>query len=656
MPLDRQRVATRIFLSIVLLLSIIPLYAFAAPENSAVLPAGEQSVRVEVTQPTPSITPDDPLSVSVAVTTAAPAEYLEVRVRLRNPAGRLVYQKTEVRTDLAAGTHVIGYEHDTVPLDLPQGRYPIEIRVLASGADPVTATSRLLVVAKDARPVRVAVVVVPTYAPVVTMAGRFTHDPAIDTDLRDDLAFLTQLALSRSEPLELALPPVLTEQLARAAAGYETTTTVRVPATDEQPMRHARTLESLRSAIETGTISLVDVPYSLPDLAGLSAIRSTSDLALHFGQTDAVNALALHASPEPAVAYLGPRLSADAMTVLAERGATCVLAHADDVRSGDATATPGCYTVAGSATKVLVVDEAAARGAHDGAAAFYDALFDRIGEGPVVVLLRVGPDAPNTTLDVQHALDWIDEASWLRASDVASLTRSADPRPATLVRPAKETIDTSYWAEIATSRTATLAYAGAVGLEDPDALAAVRSLLVAESSLLTQTKASQGAPAEGLVRAAEARDFVMSQFALVRLDAKDVTLSASKGNVPLTLINDTGKKMALTLHAASDSGSSSAGSQDVVVQPAQNFLTLPVDLGNALADELVVTVRAGDLTVAEATVAVQASYIDRLATVLMVVIVLAVLLVIIRRRVNRPIADTADTIVEKPGRSGRSVS
>ncbi len=641
----RQRTATRILLSAALLVSIIPAQAFAAPETSPIAPTSDRPLTVEVSQPTPSIAPGDPFGLSVAITTASPTEYLEVRVRLRSPGGRLVYQKTEVRTTLAAGTHVIDYEHDTAALDLPQGRYPIEVRIRASGSDPTTTASRLLVVEKDTRPVRVAVVVAPTDTPCVTMAGRFTRDPAIDTRLRDDLAFLTQLALSRGNPLALAVPPVLTEQLARAAAGYETTATVRVAATDEQPARYSRMLESLRSAVETGTVDLIDVPYALPDLAGLAAIGGTSDLALHFRQTDAVSALALHVAPESAAAYLGPHLSAEAMSVLAERGVSCVLAHPGDVRSDETTAAPGCYTIAGTTTKVLVVDEAAALGVRDGAEAFYDALFDRIDSGPIVVLLRIGPGEPNTTLDVQHALDWIDGASWVRASDVSSLTRSADPGSATLARPSKTGADTSLWSEIVTSRSATLAYAEAVGLDDPDALAAVRSLLAAESSLLTQAADSGAARAEALARAAEARDFVAAQFALIQIDAKDVTLSASKGDVPLTLINNTGKTMTLTLRAASKTGSSTAGSQDIVAQPAQNFLTLPVDLGNTLADDLVVTVRAGDMPIAEATVAVRASYIDRLAIVLMVVVVLGVLLVIIRRRVNRPIVDTADTIV-----------
>ena len=40
--------------------------------------------------------------LDVAVTTDAVAEYLEVRVRLRSPSGKLIYQKTEVRSDLPA--------------------------------------------------------------------------------------------------------------------------------------------------------------------------------------------------------------------------------------------------------------------------------------------------------------------------------------------------------------------------------------------------------------------------------------------------------------------------------------------------------------------------------------------------------------------------
>jgi hypothetical protein len=80
--------------------------------------------------------------------------------------------------------------------------------------------------------------------------------------------------------------------------------------------------------------------------------------------------------------------------------------------------------------------------------------------------------------------------------------------------------------------------------------------------------------------------------------------------------------------------------QDITVQPTQNFLTVPVDLGNTLSDTLDVEVRAGEVSIAQAEVGVRASYIDRLATVLMVIVVLGGLLVFIRRRVMSPDAGT----------------
>jgi len=608
-----HRSAARILLTLTILVGLIPVYAHGAPETVAAAPDAEHS-----------------------------------------PSGKLVYQKTEVRSGLSAGSHVISYEYDMAELDLEQGRYPIDVRILATDADPTTATSRLLVVDPDTDVLPVAIVVVPNGVPYVTMAGTFAGDPAADTTLRDDLAFLTQLANDEDVPISLALPPVLAEQLARVAAGYETTAGVVVPASEETPARYARMLDSLRSAIETGTIELVDVPYGLPDLADLGSIGGSSDIDLHWRQADIVNTLAFLTTPESSVAYLGRQLTAEGLESADGRGTTCVLAREGSLRSEDATAAPGCYTVSDTDARVLVVDDDAAAGAHEGAEEFYDALFEQLdGGGPVVVMLEVGPGSPHTTTDVRHVIDWLGEAPWLRASEITSLARSADPESAAIARRAGESADAEYWGEIVPGRSAALAYFQAAGPDDQNAAAAIRALLTAESSLMTAGDPAGVGRAQGLARSAEALEYVAAQFALIRLDAKDVTLSGTRGDVPLTLINDTGKQLNLTLRAASGTRLSTVGSQEIVVQPTQNFITLPVDLGNALSDEIALTVRAGDMTVAEATVRVRASYIDRLATILMVVVVLAVLLVIIRRKVGSPVADTIQENAHSTRRASR---
>ncbi|MGB4441198.1 MAG: hypothetical protein WBJ62_03125 [Coriobacteriia bacterium] len=634
-----HRSAARILLALTLLVGFIPLHAHAAAETAGTALVHTQSVTAEVSQPTPSIALDGTFRLNVSVAVAAPLEYLEVRVRLRSPSGKLVYQKTEVHSGLPAGSHVISYEHDMAELGLKQGRYPIEVRILATDVDPANVSSRLLVVDPETDALPVAVVVAPTGVPYVTMAGTFAGDPAADTRLRDDLAFLAQLA-NDGPPIALALPPILIEQLARVAAGYETTAGIVVPASDETPVRYARMLDSLRSAVETGTIELIDVPYGLPDLADLSSIGGSPDLDLHWRQTDTVSALTLLDTSGSGVAYLGEHLSAEGLVSAGERGAACVLAHEGSLRSPDAAATPGCYTVDGTDTKVLVVNDAAAAGALEGPDAFYDALFEQLDGGTVVVLLEVGPGSPHTTEDVRHVVDWLGDASWLRAREVGSLTQASDREPASIAKRSGEPDDVEYWNEIVAGRSAALAYARAAGPDDPDATAAVRALLAAESSLITSEGSRASGRTQGLARSAEALEYVTAQFALIRLEAEDVTLSGTNGELPLTLINDTGKQLNLTLLAASGTRQSTVGAQEIVAQPTQNFLTLPVDLGNALSDEIAISVRAGDMTIAEAAVGVRASYIDRLATILMVVAVLAVLLVIIRRKVGSPVADT----------------
>ncbi|MBN2841190.1 MAG: hypothetical protein JXP37_09585, partial [Coriobacteriia bacterium] len=197
-----------------------------------------------------------------------------------------------------------------------------------------------------------------------------------------------------------------------------------------------------------------------------------------------------------------------------------------------------------------------------------------------------------------------------------------------------------YWDEIASARTSVIAYAGAIGQDDPDAEATSRALLAAESSLWAGCDGAWDRAAGGLDLARQAQQHVHSQFELVYFDAKDVTLSGSTGEVPLTLINNTGKPLTLSLHAQPDAPRASPSARVIEVQPTQNFVTVPVDLHNIASTNLTVSLRAGDLTVAETVVRVRTSYIDRLAAVGMVVLVLIVLLAIIHRKVKPAIAGT----------------
>lgn len=649
MQLRRQTAAFRIACAAALCLVLTSGQAVAAPNASA--PTTTQSVSVAVLHDSPSVTPDSTMHVTVRVTLAAPAEYLEVRLRMRKDSGRLLYQKTEIRADAAPGAHFVEYEYDLSELELEQGRYPLEIRVLATGSDATAAESRLLVTDPGEDPLPVAVVVNASAAPAVTTEGHFVTDPADDTRLRDDLFAVLQLAHNRRMPLSLALPPVLLEELGRIEGGFETTAGVSVPASSDVSVLAAALLDTLHSALSTGTVDIVDVPYALPDAGRLQEMSADEDFEMHWQRTDAVNAALLHTDAEPVVAYVGRTLTAGALDALEARGAGCVLAPPSAVRSDETTASPGCYQLPGSSLRVLVLDTQAAESAREGAEQFYDALFDRIGEGPVVMMLEIGSD-PDGVAAVQRALDWIDQATWLRATSLEGMSHISTEGSVRLSPVTPE--PSAYWTEVREGRDSGMAYGDAAGREDADAMALLRAVLVSESALFQgayrEARDTGEAVHDGRDFALAVREFVDAQFALIHLDAKDVALSGTTGDVPLTLINDTGKQLRLTLLAESESIHVDVSSQVHDIQPTQNFLTIPIDLGNTLSETVHVEVKAGEMTVTEATVNVTASYMDRLAIIGMVILVLGGLLVFIRRRALASDAATidADTDEHRP--------
>ena len=623
--------------------------AVGAPATSTPTPSPEQNVAIELIQPSPAVTPADPLRVDIVTSITAPAEYLEVRVRMFGPSGRLVYQKTEIRSEIPAGRHVIGFEYDLAPINLPPGRYPIEIRVLATGSEPTTQAGRLLIIPAGADALRVALAVQLTDTPAVAADGRFTRDPAVDTRFRDDLAFLTQLALDRRSPLALVTAPVLIEQVARAASGYETVDGTVMSADSEVAGRYARAISDLRSAVSTGAVSLVEVPYALPDLDGLERMSEQDDLAAHWDLADASMAAALGIETASPAAYIGDFPTASGLSATGEQNVEAVLVSPEALRSTDGTTGPGCYTVRGSSLRLLAFDENAARATSAGADAFYDELFDRLGEDDTVVLmLKVGTDAPNIAAEAQRAMDWIADASWLTLVDLGSAMSDA-PRPASLgPRPSSST-PPLYWQTVQEARASARAYAAAAGPQDADAASLHRAVLTAESALWAGADGRWAGASQGIELADGVTRFVTERFAAISLDAKDVTLSASRGNVPLALINGTGSPLELTIAASSERIQLPQPEMTITAQPADTLVTIPVDLGAVLADDLRVTVMAGDMAIAETTVRVRASHLDRLVTVGMVVLVLLGLLVFIRRRVRRAIAGTIATD-DEPGR------
>lgn len=617
--------------------------------GAAVLPAGPasaapvtQSVSAEVTQPAPAVRAGEAIAVSVTVSLSAPAEYLEVRLRLRTPEGRLIFQKTEIRSEVNEGRHTVQFERSADNPVLTQGRYPVEVRILATGSEPTNTSSRVLVIDPTATRQQVAVVARTWAMPAVAHDGRFTVDPATESGLRQDLTMVASIASARRVPLALIVAPVLVEELGRAAEGYQTADGGQVLPNAETPSDAAATLASLAAAREAGLLTLLDTPYALPDNAGLAEIGAGSDLDAQWARADSVMLAALRSNAASQTAYLGETLTATAVASLARRDAPGLLAPAaafEDIEGEPAT---GLHPLGEGGPVAIIPDDDASAAVEIGPAEFYDVMFDRIGTDPIVLLIDIGPSSRSSATDVQRALDLVERSGWLRLAAIDDLVPADGATPVELRTGVESDAPAAHWRAVEEARTSLLAYREAAGPEDPDVESLSRALLVTESGLWAGANGAWPGTGRAREMAGDVTRFVASEFEKVSIDAKDVTLSGSAGDVPFTLVNDTGKHLGLTVVATFSDGGAEEIVQRVEVDPMENFITVPVDLRNSVASDLEVTVRSGDIIVARTDVTVRASYIDRLGTVGMVVLVLLVLLLVIRRRIGRPNAATID--------------
>ena len=621
--------------------------------GSASAEPGTQVVRVDVSQPATAVRTGESVPATVTVSLSEPAEYLEVRFRLHSPEGRLVYQKTEVRWNMEAGSHTIGFERSAGATMLAQGRYPIEIRVLASGSDPTTASGRVLVLDPDAAPQQVSLVARVWGSPSVDLQASDATDPATGAALRADLIALADLAMSARVPMSLALPPVLIEEVARNAGGYQAPNGDGVAAEEAAASPDADTvteagdaLEALVDANTSGALTLLDVPYALPDLAGLAEAGAGSDLAAHWALADSVDLAAVRSVTASGTAYLGSSLTRSGVESLDARAATALVAPGRAFRLDGDEPEPGVYTLPNDHLTVIVPDDEVTAAIDGGSDEFYDVLFGRIDSGPVTLMVDVGLDARGGGDAVRDVAEWVESADWLRWQPVDAIVAPDDAAVVSIAE-GSTSAPNGYWSGLSTARTLLRAYSDAAGEEDPDVMSASRILLVAESGLWGGPHGTWPRVARPREMVSRVEEFVSDQFAGVALDVKDVTLSGSTGEVPFTVVNSTGKHLDLTIVVEPLDDRGERITTSVGIEPTQNFITVPVDLRNAIASRLRISAISGDVTVAEATLDVRTSYIDRLATVGMVVLVLIVLLVVIRRRMVPADAGTIGDRVSK---------
>lgn len=631
--------------------------SWAGPRTESSARTVSDAPFVTLEQATTSVPTDGSFAMTATVEIDRPTSYLEARLQIRRASGRLLFQKTEVRSALTTGSIDIGFGRNLADLELEPGAYPVELRVRTQ-ADRVRewiVDTDLLVHAPDPEPVPVVVVVRVEAAPSTDAEGRFSIDPATSTRARDEAVALARAIVE--EPrlrVSLAIPPFLLEEWLRVSQGYEHVSqdgVIAVEAESPVPRAYAGALEIIARAVGTGRLELMTVGYALPDLGASDATDVATDLEAHLSRGQSACLAALETTPA-AVLYPGlGLLPAGTFEMLEGRDLRgCVVAGAS--LETTPTGGTGAYAVAGAGGGLvaLLLDAWSSEGLRAGeTSAVVDAVFTRsisaTPTAPVIADVALGPGYPSRTEDLVEDLAALASAPWLRyatASEALSAPVSGEVRLPDTVPPLPDA-PVGFRQEVAEARMASDAFLRAVGINDPDGQLANDLSLIAQSVLWAGPDLNWGPADRGRAIAASAEQRSRAVLDSLSLVGSDITLSGTSGEVPISIRNASEKNLVLTLDVSGrgvDAGP--LPPEGVQVRPQDNFVSVPVDLGQSLQGDLRIELKAGDVVLDELEVKVRASFLDRLVIIGGAAIVLVGMLLFIRHRVRS--ATRADTM------------
>lgn len=643
---------------------VLPYRGASAAPSAELAPLSTQPGGVTLDSGPLSVPADGSFRIGVDVDVPEPTSYLEVRLQIHRPTGRLLFQKTEIRSDVETGTVDVEFGRELADLGLRPDAYPYEVRVRMQADEVIerVATGFLLVHEPDPRVTPVALAVRISSTPRFDPQGHLVTDPSRSTAALEQAEALSRAVLDDpSLHLTLAIAPVTLDEWSRVSQGFLLAETeeglVEVAADEPGPARYAAALETLREALATGRLELLDVPYADPDIAALAATDRLGDLAAHYSLGLSTYLATLETSPTAGTAVSNDEFPAEAFDVLGERGIQFALIAPREGRAAEETAEPaaeltaepttertagGLYRIEGSRVRALVVNREVGEALEQGAAsagtllAFRHAISEDAAM-PIATLTDIGPGRSGSIESVIELADLINRAQWARLTTASGAV--GIPGQQAYVPP--ETIEMTptppagYWSEVAEARRYASALEYAAGLSDPDARLAVEASLVAQSSRWAGADGRWSMADRGRAFASTAQRLSGGVLDQVHLTAKDVTLAGPKGDVPISIENSSAKDLTVELRMrADDMQIAGEGQRVIVLRPQENFYTVGVDLRSALADRLVVELWADEVMLASSSSVVRASYLDRLAVVGGVIVLLLGLLLYIRRRVR----------------------
>jgi len=651
---QRNRTVLASALAMLLLASAWPSALLGAPASNTPETAPSNQPFVTIEKGAVASPVDGTLKLRVTVAIDAETSYLESRLQLHRPTGRLIYQKTEIQHDVETGTVTFEYERALDDLDLKPGAYPIEVRVRSDSGEvrEWIVPEELLVYDTEREPVPMVLLTRFGCALGSDPEGRFVNNPTATSRTRNEVDALSAYSVANADSsIGMLIAPVVLEEWRRVAEGYEYAGPEgleSVSSDSEVSQDHATTLSLLGTALQTGRLELLDVPYSDPDIVGLQVTGRLDDLGPQFERGLSAYFSAIESTPQPIAGTAEGYLPLGALAAVERRNAQAAIISTQSIAI-DAEQSSGAVLAAGSDTVLLVVDDRASMALTSAeATSFARALFDwhlLSDEGaPIIVEVPLGAGSALTVAQLQECMAEVAKAPWIQI--ISPQEAAAAATGAVILRgelAVESDAPNGYWPEVADSRTKAQALGAATGASDPRAQVAGDASMLAQSRCWAGPDGSWSFADRGRAFAAAATRISDEVLDGVHIAAKDITLSGTRGEVPVSVVNQNEDDLTVTLKTVSDDLMVGDPETDIVtLRPSENLYSIPVDLGSSLSGTLRVQIWSDELLIDEQDVRVQASYLDRLAIIGGVTIVLVGMLLFIRRRVMRTSADTMD--------------
>jgi hypothetical protein len=529
----------------------------------------------------------------------------------------------------------------------------------AGSTEETEVAADLLVYDTKSAPVPVVLVARIHGVPLSDSQGRFVIDPSSpEAEIpRADVDRISSLVLEDpGSRIVVGVPPILLVEWKRLSAGFTLADGTGVAADSPVARLYADTLVRLRSAADTGRLELVSLGYSDPDLSTLVRESLATDIKPQYEAGISACFASLETTPSAGTVPAGDCAPQKSLPYLADQGVSYVVTSESCVTWGKVKPASGSYPVSKERVSALVTDDKGSKAASLGdTSVALRGTFARLTatgkpQQPYALRIDLGAGRPDATSTVLAAATAFGTEPWAR------LTLAREIRPA--VKTGAVTLNATerrsktppdYWKTVRSARAYAGALLSAMGPGGAGVTSTQSDSLLAESSAWSEPDGTWVSAERGLAFASASLAVSKAAFGDLSIKAEPVTFAGKRGEVPVSITNTTKNTLAVVVRATASGDARVVGPRLIktVLRPQETFVPISVDMQSALSSKLKVEVLAGDVVLARTNVNVQASYLDRIAIIGGIVVVLGGLLIFIVRRVR-----SAETVGGGRGEAG----